>query len=94
MLTGYYPSTTGVYSTSGAQNALPLEFALLPGLLKDRAGYRTAAVGKRHLGFMSEADLPERRGFDSFFGFNTARDYDAEAIVAVKANTYTVVSEK
>ena len=69
MLTGYYPSTTGVYSTSGAQNALPLEFALLPGMLRDRAGYRTAAVGKWHLGFMSEADLPERRGFDSFFGF-------------------------
>jgi arylsulfatase A-like enzyme len=40
----------------------------LPSLLK-RAGYRTALVGKWHLGFMPEF-RPNRHGFDEFFGIH------------------------
>ena len=40
----------------------------LPTLLK-RAGYRTALVGKWHLGFMPEFS-PNRHGFDEFFGIH------------------------
>lgn len=46
--------------------ALPLGHATLPGLLK-RAGYRTALVGKWHLGWPPEHG-PLRYGYDRFFG--------------------------
>ncbi len=46
----------------------------LPRLLKD-AGYRTALVGKWHLGSASEYH-PRRHGFDEFYGFlGAAADY-------------------
>ena len=45
-----------------------LRMELLPERLK-RAGYRTAAVGKWHVGGRSRANLPINRGFDSHYGF-------------------------
>ena len=41
---------------------------MLPERLK-KAGYRTAMVGKSHLGARSAANLPINRGFDRHFGF-------------------------
>lgn len=46
---------------------LPAEPATLPRLLKD-AGYRTALVGKWHLGLEPQYH-PLRHGFDEFYGF-------------------------
>jgi arylsulfatase A-like enzyme len=58
----------------GTREAGPPKYGLspshptLPALLK-RAGYRTALVGKWHLGFMPEFG-PNRHGFDEFFGIH------------------------
>ena len=45
---------------------------LLSNLFKDK-GYRTAAVGKWHLGDEVQY-LPTSRGFDSYFGLNWSVD--------------------
>ena len=59
----------------GSVAGLPLEFELLPGALK-KLGYTTAMVGKWHLGYATDAHLPESRGFDSYLGYLTgAEDY-------------------
>lgn len=60
---------------------IPVGMKTLPGMLRD-AGYRTAAVGKWHLGFGNaapdyNADLspgPLEIGFDEFFGFPATND--------------------
>jgi arylsulfatase A-like enzyme len=44
-------------------------------LLKSK-GYRTAAIGKWHLGFQPEY-LPMKHGFDSYFGIPYSNDMDA-----------------
>jgi arylsulfatase A-like enzyme len=46
---------------------LPLDQVTLPQALKS-AGYRTALIGKWHLG-NDDAHFPTKRGFDEFFGF-------------------------
>jgi arylsulfatase A-like enzyme len=51
---------------SGGHGLAP-EQRLLPEALK-AGGYRTAAIGKWHLGSTAER-LPTSRGFDTFFGF-------------------------
>ena len=49
---------------------------MLPQLLKEKFGYETVMVGKWHLGMVSEAYLPQSRGFDRFFGYyNGVQDY-------------------
>lgn len=60
---------------------IPVGTTTLPGLMK-KAGYRTGAVGKWHLGFGSSTpdynqDLspgPLEIGFDEFFGFSATND--------------------
>lgn len=47
---------------------LPLSEELLPATLK-KAGYRTAAIGKWHLGDFPQY-LPTNRGFDDWYGFS------------------------
>lgn len=73
LLTGRYPFRTGMQHflrviRPGSPAALPLDQPLLPEILKT-AGYSTAAVGKWHLGYASEANCPHKRGFDSYKGF-------------------------
>jgi arylsulfatase A-like enzyme len=71
LLTGMYPQKTGVVQILGGKrgtkgllpNVVTLAEALKP------LGYATGIFGKWHLG--SEPDtLPNRRGFDEFFGFH------------------------
>ena len=73
LLTGRYQTRFGFeFNPIGAANAdpdigLPLGEATLPDVLR-RAGYATALVGKWHLGGAPKFH-PQRRGFDTFFGF-------------------------
>lgn len=56
-----------VYDPLDEREGLPLAERILPQFLKD-AGYRTAWIGKWHLG-ASPAHTPQARGFDETFGF-------------------------
>lgn len=69
LLTGRYPTGTGVYTIvrPGARWGLPLAERTLPQALKE-AGYTTAIVGKWHLGEFQPDYLPRRRGFDRQYG--------------------------
>jgi arylsulfatase A-like enzyme len=69
LLTGRYPTGTGVYTIvrPGARWGLPLTERTLPQALKE-AGYTTAIVGKWHLGEFQPEYLPRRRGFDRQYG--------------------------
>ena len=72
LMTGQSTARTGVkraiFQTSDA--SLPLELRILPEFLRD-AGYRTALVGKWHLGHATREMLPLARGFDCAYGYLT-----------------------
>lgn len=72
LLTGRHPPLVGVPGVirtdpANSWGALRRDVTLLPEALR-RQGYRTAAVGKWHLG-LAAGDHPLDRGFDSFRGF-------------------------
>lgn len=69
LMTGRYPTHTGVYSIirPGAVWGLPLEERTLGNALQD-AGYTTAICGKWHLGEFEPAYRPTARGFQHQYG--------------------------
>src|SRR3712207_5584085 len=73
MLTGRYQQRYGHEFNPGAPGkgdakaVLPLSEKTLADLLRAR-GYRTALIGKWHLGSAPEF-RPQKRGFDEFYGF-------------------------
>ena len=69
LMTGRYPTRTGVYSVVRPQApwGLPLAERTLAVALRD-AGYTTAIVGKWHLGEFERAYQPTARGFDHQYG--------------------------
>ena len=70
LMTGRYPLRYGLQTgviPSGASYGLATDEILLPQIL-GAAGYRTALVGKWHLGHADPAFWPRQRGFDSFYG--------------------------
>jgi arylsulfatase A len=82
LLTGRLPVRNGMFGTpsgtspkvfrDNAAEGLPLDEVTVAELLKS-AGYRTAMVGKWHLGQLP-AFLPMRHGFDSWFGLPYSHD--------------------
>src|SRR5215470_1385689 len=77
LLTGRYPPRTRVNAVLAHDTleGLPLEEITIAELLHD-AGYRTAMVGKWHLGQV-EAFMPWHQGFEEFFGVATSNsDYN------------------
>ncbi len=79
LLTGRYPCRKGAFRP-GEKPVVAAERATLASFLKDE-GYRTAMVGKWHLGFEGgpRGGVPLRggpldRGFDSFFGIHASLD--------------------
>ena len=69
LLTGRYPTHTGVYTivSPGAGWGLPLAERTLADALRS-AGYRTALTGKWHLGEFEKTYQPNARGFDHQYG--------------------------
>ena len=76
IMTGRYPWGVGYYDMKGPE-AVPLEYQMLPAVLKEQYGYETHAVGKWNLGNIVKDYTPTFRGFDSFVGYYAAalRDY-------------------
>jgi arylsulfatase A-like enzyme len=74
LLTGRYPMRAGILWALGPEeeNGIQAEEWTLAEALRER-GYRTAAVGKWHLGSWPGL-LPTEHGFDSFFGLLYSND--------------------
>ncbi len=74
LMTGRYPTRVGVPRVLNPfdKEGLPAGETTLAQLLKP-AGYRTACIGKWHLGHLPDY-LPTRRGFDSYFGIPYSND--------------------
>ena len=77
LLTGRYQTRFGHEFNPGGVQATKAGLPLTESTIADRmkaAGYRTALVGKWHLG--TDERHPQKRGFDDFFGFlGGAHDY-------------------
>ena len=70
LMTGRYPLRYGLQTLVIASNhtyGLPTDEWLLPQALKE-AGYKTAIVGKWHLGHADQKYWPKQRGFDYQYG--------------------------
>lgn len=77
LMTGRYPTRTGVYTVvrPNARWGLPLDERTLASALKE-AGYTTAITGKWHLGEFDPAYRPRARGFEHQYGhYFGALDY-------------------
>lgn len=66
LLTGRSPQAVGVETALMGGGGLRAGITTFAGWLRDQ-GYRTALVGKWHLGY-ADASLPNAQGFDEFFG--------------------------
>ena len=76
LLTGCYPprvGVTGVYFPRNRVGLNPKEHTIAD-VLKSK-GYRTACIGKWHLGHLPKF-LPTSNGFDSYFGIPYSNDMD------------------
>jgi arylsulfatase len=81
LLTGRYGTRMGVVGAFGPQAKVgcALDETLLSQLFKAK-GYRTAAIGKWHLGGELPY-LPTNRGFDSYFGLNWSVDMSPKLLM-------------
>lgn len=78
LLTGRYPIRDGLAAGTvrvDDRRGLPPDTKTLAALLQER-GYRTALIGKWHLGHHTEQQRPNARGFDLFFGLLHPNDED------------------
>ena len=69
LFTGRHPARMGIRSNLGIGNqaGVPLDERILAQDFRD-AGYRTALIGKWHLGEVADGEHPNARGFDHFYG--------------------------
>ncbi len=68
LLSGRYPTRTGVHGVTRGQENMRGEEVTLAELLRDEAGYATACFGKWHNGAQWPYH-PNAQGFDTFVGF-------------------------
>jgi arylsulfatase len=81
LLTGRYPTQVGVPRVLFPQDpgGLNLDEKTLANVLKDR-GYKTACVGKWHLGRPNEY-MPTSRGFDEYLGIPYSNDMNPRVLI-------------
>jgi arylsulfatase A-like enzyme len=86
LMTGRYPFRYGLQSfviPAALTYGLPTDEWTLPQALK-QAGYRTAIIGKWHLGHGDRKFWPRQRGFDHFYGFLASEnDYFKREVLGV-----------
>lgn len=80
-LTGRYPARTGVVNVlmPSDGNGLKNSELTIPKLLKQQ-GYRSACVGKWHLGDRSQF-MPPQHGFDEFYGLPYSNDMNPLPVI-------------
>ena len=73
LLTGLHTGHTAIRGNEGyqpeGQTPLPDSIITIATLLKNH-GYETAAFGKWGLGYITTSGDPNKKGFDTFFGYN------------------------
>ncbi|MCC5928173.1 MAG: sulfatase-like hydrolase/transferase [Cyclobacteriaceae bacterium] len=71
LITGRYPSETGITDVLGRAEVegLPTDMITFPEALSSE-GYRTAFIGKWHLGEHEREYWPDSRGYEKFAGFS------------------------
>jgi arylsulfatase A-like enzyme len=69
LMTGRSPIRIGLLHGKLAGGVVPVDEHFLPQSFQS-AGYQTFMVGKWHLGNKRDAFLPNKRGFDQFYGFS------------------------
>lgn len=77
LMTGRYQQRFGIYANADSQTgtAVPASEKMMAWYFKQE-GYKTAAIGKWHMGIKLPGQHPLDRGFDKYFGFNSAQtDY-------------------
>lgn len=88
LLTGRHPVRSGMCSDRrgvlfpNSDGGLPQTEITIAKLLKT-AGYRTAAIGKWHLGHLPQY-LPTEHGFDSYYGIPYSNDMDRVSTLPVR----------
>ena len=89
LLTGRYAVRDGLAARTVAVNdtrGLPAEATTIATLLKAH-GYRTALIGKWHLGHHTEAQRPNAQGFDLFYGLLHPNDEEQPLYRNTRAST-------
>ena len=75
IMTGRYPWGIGFYYVGGDNLGVPLQYEMLPQVLRrlakaqKSADVATVAIGKWHNGALLKAYTPTYRGFESYFGY-------------------------
>ncbi len=89
LLTGRYAVRDGLAARTVAVHdtrGLPAETTTIATLLKAH-GYRTALIGKWHLGHHTEAQRPNAQGFDLFYGLLHPNDEEQPLYRNTRAST-------
>lgn len=88
LMTGRYGQRFGYECNTGRGEGLPADEQILAALLK-RYGYRTACIGKWHLGDL-DFQHPNSKGFDEFYGLiGGSRSYYYDPAKSDRANNWS-----
>lgn len=93
LLTGQYPTRVQVPNVlfPNSTTGLPDSEMTIAQMLKP-AGYKTACVGKWHLGHLPQY-LPNRRGFDQYFGIPYSNDMNPRVLLRQSGDKTETVEE-